>query len=171
MKIYAGIGSRETPPDVCQAMCNIAMFLSVRGWTLRSGHADGADKAFELGATHRQIFLPWAGFNGRQPDGVRYIVPEVTPTMIDIAARHHPAWHRCSGPAKKLHIRNVCQVLGLDCNTPADMVICWTRDGKGGGGTGQAIRIAKSYNIPIFDIALEQGQNALCAFLDQREAA
>lgn len=29
--------------------------------------------------------------------------------------------------------------------------ICWTKNGSGQGGTGQALRIAKAYNIPIFD--------------------
>ena len=51
-------------------------------------------------------------------------------------------------------MRNGCQVLGLNLDDPVDAVVCWTKDGKGGGGTGQAIRIAKSRNIPIFDIAI-----------------
>lgn len=53
--------------------------------------------------------------------------------------------------AKKLQARNSHQVLGLDLNTPSDFIICWTKGGKGIGGTGQALRIAKAYNIPIFD--------------------
>ena len=36
-------------------------------------------------------------------------------------------------------------------NTPSDFVICWTKGGKGQGGTGQALRLARDYNIPIFD--------------------
>ena len=42
-------------------------------------------------------------------------------------------------------------MLGLDLNTPSNFIICWTEDGKGQGGTGQALRIARDYDIPCFD--------------------
>jgi len=29
--------------------------------------------------------------------------------------------------------------------------LCWTKNGKSSGGTGQAIRIANDYKIPVFD--------------------
>lgn len=38
-KYYAGIGSRKTPPDICQLMTQIAEELSQGGYILRSGHA------------------------------------------------------------------------------------------------------------------------------------
>jgi len=50
-----------------------------------------------------------------------------------------------------LQARNSHQVLGLDLNTPSDFVICWTKNGKDQGGTFQTIRIARSYDIPIFN--------------------
>jgi hypothetical protein len=31
--------------------------------------------------------------------------------------------------------------------------LCWTKGAAGGGGTGQAIRIARSRDIPVFDLA------------------
>ncbi len=49
MKVYAGIGSRETPPHVIRLMGRIAERLACEGWTLRSGNAPGADQAFGLG--------------------------------------------------------------------------------------------------------------------------
>lgn len=49
-KIYTGIGSRETPPDILELMTKIARFMFKQGFTLRSGGADGADSAFEAGA-------------------------------------------------------------------------------------------------------------------------
>lgn len=173
MNIYAGIGSRDTPPDICASMTEIAKFLAARDWVLRSGRAPGADVAFEAGADRqrREIYLPWYGFNGCKGFDMGFCVPILTPQMLAIAEAYHPNWAACSSAARKLHVRNVCQILGLDCMTPAKMVICWTPGGKGSGGTGQAIRIAKGYNIPVFDIALEAQQDALCAFLDQREAA
>lgn len=155
--IYAGIGSRKTPTDVCELMSSLASQLRKLGWHLRSGHADGADKAFEAGAgAEAEIFLPWSGFDKTQAGG-KFIVPDITANHERIAREHHPNWSACSQGAKLLHIRNVCQVLGADLKTPSRMVICWTPNGQRGGGTGQALRIADSFHVPIFDLALEQG--------------
>lgn len=48
--------------------------------------------------------------------------------------------------------RNAMQIAGRDCKTPADVVICWTKDGKEVGGTSQAIRIARAKNIPVLNL-------------------
>jgi hypothetical protein len=50
--------------------------------------------------------------------------------------------------------RNCYQMLGLDLKTPVEFVICWTPQGKGAGGTGQALRIARDLKIPIYDLGL-----------------
>jgi len=68
-----------------------------------------------------------------------------------MAEKFHPYWHNLSQGARKLQARNNYQVLGWDLNTPSEFIICWTKKGKGQGGAGQAIRIAKAYNIPVFD--------------------
>lgn len=171
--IYAGIGSRETPLPVCDMMYSAAYYLAERGWKLRSGHAKGADKAFEQGAKEaggdREIFLPWNGFNGGFANTKGFIVPDVTDELYQIAAQFHPAWDRCTNTVKKLHARNVCQVLGVDLKTPSDMVVCWTPQASGSGGTGQAIRIANAYYIPVFDLASEEQQAALVRFVKERE--
>lgn len=70
---------------------------------------------------------------------------------FEIAEKYHPYFQNLSEDIKKLHARNSHQVLGKDLNTPASFIICYTPKGKGTGGTGQALRIAKDYNIPIFD--------------------
>ncbi|NMA16004.1 MAG: hypothetical protein GX935_02005, partial [Erysipelotrichia bacterium] len=50
-------------------------------------------------------------------------------------------------------------------------IICWTKNGSGSGGTGQAIRIAKAYDIPIFDAGkykdIEQVKEELKEFIKQ----
>ena len=38
-KIYAGIGSRKTPSEVCAVFASLAGRLGQAGWTLRSGAA------------------------------------------------------------------------------------------------------------------------------------
>jgi hypothetical protein len=145
-KAYAGIGSRETPIEVCKVFMQVAKALSDKGYTLRSGHADGADMAFERGATKKQIFVPWEGFNGS--DSRFFCISE---GAKKIASKYHPAWSRCSQAAQKLHARNVFQILGEKLDSPVEFVLCWTLGGSGKGGTGQAIRIATDYCIPIID--------------------
>lgn len=160
-KIYTGIGSRETPEPVIKVMSQLGRALANHDWTLRSGHAPGADQAFEYGAVtakkplvHAEIYLPWNGFEGARDNGGPFIVPPFDPKVERIAANFHPNWAACSQGARKMHSRNVYQVAGLDLHTPSDMVICWTKDGKRGGGTGQALRIAEHLKIPIFDLAV-----------------
>ena len=49
-RFYAGIGARATPPEILNLMTRAAFALTKRGYVLRSGHAIGADSAFERGA-------------------------------------------------------------------------------------------------------------------------
>lgn len=158
-KFYAGIGSRETPPDVLEIMTQIAQELKAPTFILRSGHAFGADQAFQKGAGpgHYQSFLPWNGYNGGE-DGYGPFFLGATPESEEIASRFHPAWDKCSQGARKLHARNVMIMTGLDFNTPVEFVVCWTKDGQASGGTGQALRIAEHLAIPIFNL---QQQGAL----------
>ncbi len=163
MKTYTGIGSRETPSDVLQLMEHLAYDLAARGWTLRSGGAEGADSAFADGAwnarhAHRgveapEIYLPWPKFNGIRT--VLTMRDEPQAEAFPIAARFHPAWDKVSRGGRALHARNVHQVLGPDVTAPllSRFVVCWTPDARRGGGTGQALRIAEHYNVPIFDLA------------------
>lgn len=147
---YAGIGSRETPEEFCTLFSNIAKYLSGRGFVLRSGGAQGADSAFERGCIgDKEIYLPWSGFEGNKSN---LIVKDKL--AFELAEKFHPYWDNMSQGAQRLHARNIHQVLGKDLDTPADFVVCWTKDGKGSGGTGQAIRIAKAYKVPIFDLGI-----------------
>lgn len=164
-KFYAGIGSRQTPPDICDFMTDIAAELEKFDWTLRSGHAGGADLAFENGATKQaEIMLPWSGFNGARVDNIRFYAPN-NPRSLEIAAQFHPAWDRCSQGAKNMHARNVHQIAGLSLNEPVKFVVCWTPNGSRSGGTGQALRIAEHLRIPIFDLALDDAFERLKAFV------
>ena len=150
-RYYAGIGSRKTPRSVLRVMTECARTLSAMGYTLRSGGAPGADTAFELGAgTRKEIFLPWRGF--RKPlVGYDIVVPDMKPAM-DLAAQFHPTWERLNRAARLLIARNGYQILGANLREPVDFVLCWTRHGMWGGGTGQAIRIAMRHGIGIYDL-------------------
>ena len=69
MKTYAGIGSRETPVRVLEAMRRCAQTLGRAGFTLRSGGAGGADTTFEKGCDdvqgEKEIYIPWNGFGAK----------------------------------------------------------------------------------------------------------
>jgi len=144
VKYYAGIGSRETPTAILSEMTRLAQVFQSEGYILRSGAAEGADTAFELGAGDaKHIYLPWPRFNGHSST----LLP--TPEAYALAAKHHPAWDRCSPGARSLHARNCHQVLGLDLATPVEFVCCWTKDGRASGGTGQAIRLAYAFDVHV----------------------
>jgi len=154
IRYYAGIGSRETPPGVEPLIEESAGFLSRFGFVLRSGGAPGADSMFEKHCTgEMEIYLPWSKFNDNQSS---FILDNMDPDIVykarEIAKKYHPGWSYLSPAAKKLMARNTFQVLGYDLNTQISFVVCWTREGKISGGTGQALRIAKDMGIPIFNL-------------------
>lgn len=150
MKTYAGIGSRDTPLAIQHIMFQIAKHLAANGYTLRSGGAQGADQAFEKGCDsingNKEIYLPWANFENSKST---LVVKEGK--AYDVAEQYHPYWHNLSQGARKLQARNSHQVLGVDLSTPCSLLICYTKAGKKAGGTGQALRIAEAYGVPIFD--------------------
>jgi hypothetical protein len=165
MNYYTGIGSRETPPDICEFFTRFAVWLAEQQWVLRSGAAQRADAAFEAelpGWAGREIYLPWLGFNDHRSHLAAYSVEHRA-----IAAQHHPAWHRLSEPARRMHTRNVAQIFGMDFQSPSKFVVCWTKDGKASGGTGQAIRIAEAYNIPVFNMKRDGDYDKLLEFLSR----
>ena len=165
MRYYAGIGSRETPDDILELMGSLAEGLYRRGYTLRSGGAPGADQAFEwgianLGGTkqiqrHSQIFLPWANFEKKNRSWIKPCLTEPGLGADIIAKVYHPRYQYLSRGAKLLMARNSHQIFGPDIYnfTLVDFVICWTKGAKGGGGTGQALRIARDKEIKIYDLA------------------
>ncbi len=148
MKIfsYAGVGFRETPPEIQAHMTMAATQLSSYGLILRSGGAEGA---FERGADPmlKEIFLPWKGFNGH-PSPLYWIPDEAH----DLAEQCHPGWKTMRLSVRRLMAHNIQQILGRTLQDPVLFVICWTPGGSGSGGTGQAIRCARNFDIPVFDM-------------------
>lgn len=157
---YAGIGSRETPEHILKLMNQMAHHLANKGFTLRSGGADGADLAFEIGCDRangpKEIYLPWPKFNGSNSN---LIVNDEK--AFELAEMYHPYWQNLSQGARKLQARNCHQVLGEDLETPSKFIICYTKDGKRKGGTGQALRIAEAKDIDIFDCGLYSDSDTL----------
>lgn len=164
MRAYAGIGSRNTPPDVCELMVELARLLAARHQLeLRSGAAPRADTAFSNGAMLWEprlvkLYLPWPGYNGVQVAQLE----RPAPAAYELAKRFHPFWDNLRDGARHLHARNSHIILGDDLRSPVEFVVCWTTDGSLDGtgshcgGTGQALRVAAAYEIPVFNLAREQ---------------
>lgn len=144
---YTGVGSRETPTEVCDFLQDVAVRLSAN-YVLRSGGAVGADAAFESGVlleTAKEIWVPYVGFRGHKS--------KMTPSKeaFAIAKSIHPAWDRLNNVGKALHARNCHQVLGISLNEPSKFLLCWTPQGQIKGGTATAIKLALNNNIPILN--------------------
>lgn len=166
-RFYCGIGSRKTPSSVCEAMTILARKLDKLGFTLRSGGADGADLAFEKGATKKQIFLPWEGFNGNPS-------PFHTPSAEAeaVSRKLFPHFPGISRGVRLLVSRNMHQVLGPEpfVSPKSEFIICWTENGKAKGGTAYAIKAAKEYDIPVFNLFNDVDRIKLFEFLEELDS-
>jgi hypothetical protein len=172
---YTGIGSRDTPKDIYPTLAALAKTLASTH-ILRSGGARGADDAFEKGCLEAkgrmEIYLPWDGFNGRHYDNVSYLdATKEAKEAEKIAAEFHPVWDTLKETARLFHTRNVHQVLGQDLKTPSQFVVCYSLPNAFRsdfvGGTGQALRIAKAYNLPTFNLANPKQTDQLAEFIRQ----
>ena len=184
MIYYAGIGSQETPKDVCRKMYAAGKAMQKMGFILRSGGARGADESFESGVaaaiaeTHAvgsadyakqfelfaEIYLPWKGFRGNKSN--RYGSSKDARLL---AASFHPCWANVSCRGRDFHGRNCYQILGSKLDSPVQFVLCWTPQGAITGGTGQALRLAKDRGIPILNFASDEDEYISDFILEQSE--
>jgi len=153
---YAGIGARKTPPYLLKYFTSVAEGLGVQGWILNSGGADGADTAFENGArsicAKRNIFLPWKGFNKNNSSlYLENMSRDLVNSARKIAEDFHPQGNRMNPTVSQFMTRNTFQVLGVNLKTPVSFVLCCSPGGYKTGGTSQAMRVARGYNIPVIN--------------------
>lgn len=148
LKYYSGIGSRKTPLIILQEMTKLAATLEEDGWILRSGGATGADSAFERGTSKSEIWYPDNSYSNNNPNHRVLDYDDVD--AFNSIEKYHPAPHRLIPYAKLLMARNYRQIVGVD-GINSSFVVCWTSDGGASGGTGQAIRIANDFGIPVFN--------------------
>lgn len=154
---YAGVGARETPQEVLTLMHDVGRNLAREGFLLRSGGARGADSAFGTGCREgegaSEIFLKDA---------------PISPLFDRLTENMHPKPSALSPHGRLLMNRNGAQVFGSDFSRPCDVLLCWTPGGKGGGGTGQAIRIARAIDIPVLDLGLAEFSGACADMVTSR---
>lgn len=152
-KYYTGVGSRSTPENIMNVMGKLAKVLAYNGWTVRSGGAIGADRAFEAGAI--------AVGGGREI----YFARDANAAAMEMASKIHPAWNKCNDYVKKLHARNCFQVLGKDLKTPSSFLVCWTPDGADIGGTRTAIVLARNNNIEVINMGLKHQLDRIVQYI------
>ena len=149
-KIYwSGIGSRQTPPEICNLMTKIAFKLEQNNYILRSGKAIGADLAFEKGIQNFKNKCIYTVEN------------------FDFSPENYEM-------CKSEILRDVNQVLGSrkTCLKKSKFVICWTKHvnyyakpPNACGGTRFAVRIALKYGIPVFNLLIKEDRERIEKFL------
>lgn len=175
------IGSRQTPQSFVDYQTEVALDLLREGYIVRSGCApEGGDvAATEAVKIHgadeaAELYIPWEGFDGwRAGDMGNNILCPVSYVNYSharyLAELVHPAWERCSHAARGLHSRNPYQVLGRTLASPSSFVLFWAPTTKNNeavkGGTATAVKIARLFNIPTFNLYIEGDQEAFEAFL------
>ncbi len=132
----------------------------------------------ELGITGRtEIILPWPGFpkeDPKYPDGVDYFILDdfmdkfAETKLQGIGTIHHNLIGR---GMPKLFRRNVFQITTMDYSM-TDCVIYASETNKKGepkGGTAVAIKLARAFGIPNFNIRIPEELIALKEFLKERD--
>ena len=173
---YTGVGARTTPDRILDIMEHVGYVLAQRGYVLRSGGAEGADKAFEAGcdAAHgsKKIYIPWSGFNNYIPNGESIMTLDQgnRDGAIDIIKDVHPAFNRLSRGALALHARNVYQVAGLYLDSPSQFLLCYASVDAQGipvGGTRTAWVVARMFDIPCFNLSNDRDYERITKFLGE----
>ena len=152
---YAGIGARQTPQDILGYMADQARILEGKGLILRTGDAQGADKAFRDAAEHKLVYTP----NQPIEQWARDEVSLVCDTEYDQMKEH----------TQNLLARNMYQLFGSgtskNVKQPSKFVLYWSFPGAEwdtgvhtnnyyncSGGTRYAVRAACNAGIPTFNL-------------------
>lgn len=170
-KAYAGHGNRDTPPDILAQMTQLAKQLSDLGYVLRINGSDIPGNAFEAGATKVEHYLPWKSFKKSSP--TLYTKP--TEDAFEVAKRYHPVFDQLDDKIKLLIACTSHVILGANVRDPVAFLICWSPDGAEQvkdctvrtGIVNQAIKIAASQGIPVFNLKNPNATERLNAFLTQ----
>lgn len=166
---YAGIGSREAPPEFQEHAKSLARKLADKNFILRSGDAIGSDQAFEAGAGQSsQVYLPdreKLDKNTVTGTGKVFVLDEMPIEARRLAERsvdlYHPNPRALDDYTRKLMARNYFQIYGANGEADTAFVACWTppmadydeNEKRKTHGTDQALRMAEAMGIKVFNAA------------------
>lgn len=140
-----------------QLMRDFASRIAEEGYTLRSGGADGSDKAFQAGAENKEVF--------RSNDAEDWAYDEVK-TCLPTDRSNFDNWKPY---VKGLLARNMMQVLGRNGDQPVSFVLCYAPSfeytDSSAGGTGYAIRCAIKHKIPVINLYDEKNVERVKEYL------
>jgi hypothetical protein len=162
MSTYAGIGSRALTQDEWNFCYNTGVYLANLGWMLKTGAADGADKAFAEGALHAggkvTLCLPWWSYNkewvqaAKNKGALTHTLKNSDTDAFQSVEKHHPCPSILTRGPRALHARNFLII------QETKMVLAWPKPkGQNLGGTGQGIRIAEDMGIEVIRLDLPEG--------------
>ena len=165
---YAGIGTGQAPDKIREIALDVARRLWRLGYALRVGGAAGEDFAFEIGAPENKVILQEDHAWVSQPSVVGVVgsgvarkveyMPGDVFFMESKVKEHHPHPYALRGAARKRMRRGALHVLGYKrpgLELPqVDFVVCWAPDGSidDAGELGHVLRLARHYNIPVFNL-------------------
>lgn len=150
MSKIACVGSRGLTSGQLELCEHIGKYLAVRGFTVSTGNALGADQAFARGGNQVnpglvELHLPWVGYEASAVlEGNLVVVDGDDSELSETAAFCHPSWSRLRRGTRALMTRNVGIVRG------ASQVVAFP--GKT-GGTRHSIRVAQRFRIPVMDLS------------------
>ena len=164
------IGTRRLSPGWRKLLLEFSRAMSEAGWWVRTGAATGCDQTWaeHMRGPQVSLYLPWPTYEKEWWQGSGYRIQyRPTKEAEKITARYYPRpWKEVKPGVRLLHARNVHIILGPKCDKPADLVLCYTVDGGVSGGTGQGIRIAEGFGIPVLNVHWPQHQVLLQELLD-----
>ena len=184
-KIFTGIGPRDIDETNFLRIYDVSYQMTKNGYYLRSGGARGCDASFELGNreandNQREIFIPWNKFQQDHTNPCSKVYyhdnknvfmynREYDQILNRLVSDFHPRYNHLTRGPMALMKRNCHQILGLNLDTPTELVIT---DGKVKfdsnnlicdceGGTGFAVRLAYALKIPIYNLSTEDHRKLL----------
>lgn len=147
-KYYAAVGDQTCPSRYYDIITKITRYFESDGYVVRTRGSKGFDEVVDESVERKELFVPWRGFEGRTTNTYN-----PSQDVFDKAAEFHPRWYKLNNRVRRIMASATACVLGPDLKSRSEFVICWTPDAEQGGGTGQSIRVASYYGIPVFDLA------------------
>lgn len=188
---FGVVGSRTASEEDCDLLYEASLALLRAGWKGVSGGAEGPDDTLTLAIRQYiseiwstateirpsrigEIHIPWEGFNNLKHGDLYGCVigPKHRPdnVLLDaVVALARGGLFNLTEGGRKLHQRNVYEILTKTLQDPVDILLLSAPKGMGNtvkGGTATAYVLAKALGIPTINLQEECGRAQLRALLE-----